>query len=93
MFTFESLLMSFLRANFRNRDVVFPIKLIFGLHDSIILAGILTGQDLIEAGVEPGPAMGKRMTALKALWVRSGFTADKTRLLAALKLMGGVAGV
>lgn len=49
----------------------------------------LSGKDLIDAGVEKGPAMGKRMTALKALWVRSGFTADKERLLAALKLMGG----
>lgn len=49
----------------------------------------LTGKDLIAAGVKKGPAMGKRMDALKALWIRSGFTADKTRLLAALKLMGG----
>lgn len=49
----------------------------------------ITGADMIAAGVAKGPAMGKRMEALKALWVRSGFTADKPKLLMALKLMGG----
>lgn len=49
----------------------------------------ITGQDLIDAGITPGLAMGKRMSALKALWVKSGFTATKPKLLMALKLMGG----
>ncbi|WP_371395960.1 CCA tRNA nucleotidyltransferase [Fretibacter rubidus] len=48
----------------------------------------LTGKDLIKAGVEPGEAMGKKMAALKALWVRSGFSVDKDKLLMALKLLG-----
>jgi len=48
----------------------------------------LSGKDLIAAGVEPGPAMGRAMKALEALWVRSGFTADKDKLLTALKMFG-----
>jgi len=39
------------------------------------------------AGVEPGPQMGKVLKALQALWVRSGFTADRDKLLMALKLI------
>lgn len=48
----------------------------------------LTGKDLIIAGVAPGEAMGKKLEALKALWVRSGFTVEKDKLLMALKLLG-----
>ncbi|WP_416877594.1 CCA tRNA nucleotidyltransferase [Litorimonas sp.] len=48
----------------------------------------LSGKDLRAAGVEPGPKMGKALEALEALWVRSGFTADKEKLLTALKLLG-----
>lgn len=48
----------------------------------------LSGKDLINAGVEPGKAMGKKMDALKALWIRSGFSVDKDKLLMALKLLG-----
>ncbi len=48
----------------------------------------LKGKDLIKAGVEPGEAMGKKLAALKALWVRSGFTVDRDKLLMALKLLG-----
>ena len=48
----------------------------------------LKGKDLIRAGVEPGKAMGKKMDALKALWIRSGFSVDKDKLLMALKLLG-----
>jgi len=48
----------------------------------------LGGKDLAAAGVAPGPAMGKKLDALKALWVRSGSTADKQKLLMALKLLG-----
>ena len=47
----------------------------------------LTGKDLKTAGVEPGPKMGKVLDALKALWVRSNFTADRDKLLMALKLI------
>ena len=49
----------------------------------------LTGNDLKEAGVKPGPEMGRVMKALEALWVRSGFTVDKPKLLTALKMFGG----
>lgn len=47
----------------------------------------LSGKDLQAAGVEPGPKMGKVLEALKALWVRSSFTADRDKLLMALKLI------
>jgi len=47
----------------------------------------LTGKDMKAAGVAPGPQMGKMLEALKALWVRSGFTADREKLLMALKLI------
>jgi len=47
----------------------------------------LSGKDMKAAGVEPGPQMGKVLEALKALWVRSGFTADREKLLMALKLI------
>ena len=48
----------------------------------------LTGKDLKAAGVEAGPKMGRAMKALEALWVRSGFTADKDKLLTAAKMFG-----
>lgn len=48
----------------------------------------LSGKDLKAAGVEPGPKMGKALKALEALWIRSGFTAHKDKLLTALKLLG-----
>lgn len=47
----------------------------------------LKGRDLKAAGVEEGPHMGKVLEALKALWVKSGFEADKARLLMALTLI------
>lgn len=47
----------------------------------------LKGRDLKTAGLKDGPEMGKKLTALRALWVRSGFTADKARLLQALALI------
>ena len=47
----------------------------------------LKGKDLQAAGVETGPQMGKVLDALKALWVKSGFTADRDKLLMALKLI------
>ncbi|MEP6342471.1 MAG: CCA tRNA nucleotidyltransferase [Maricaulaceae bacterium] len=48
----------------------------------------LSGKDLQAAGVEDGPKMGRAMKALEALWIRSGFTADKDKLLTALKMFG-----
>ncbi len=47
----------------------------------------LVGKDLQKAGVKDGPEMGKILRALKELWVRSGFEADKTKLLMALSLL------
>jgi len=47
----------------------------------------LKGRDLKVAGLKDGPEMGKKLAALKALWVRSGFTADKARLMQALALL------
>lgn len=49
----------------------------------------MSGNDLINEGVSPGEGLGRRLKALEKLWVRSGFTADRKRLIAALKLMGG----
>lgn len=46
------------------------------------------GSDLMEAGVPKGPKVGKAMTALETLWVRSGFSTNKEQLLAALKMLG-----
>lgn len=48
----------------------------------------LKGKDLIKAGAAPGEALGKKLKALEALWVRSDFTADKAKLLMGLKLLG-----
>ncbi len=47
----------------------------------------IKGRDLKKAGVQDGPEMGKILRALKALWVRSGFTANKDKLLMALALI------
>ncbi|HFB54424.1 MAG TPA: CCA tRNA nucleotidyltransferase, partial [Hellea balneolensis] len=47
----------------------------------------LAGKDLMDAGIPPGPKIGKMLTALEALWVRSGFQADKKKLLMALALL------
>jgi len=47
----------------------------------------LSGKDLQAEGIEAGPQMGKTLDALKALWVRSGFAADRDKLLMALKLI------
>jgi len=48
----------------------------------------IDGSDLAQAGVPKGPPMGKAMTALETLWVRSGFRTEKPQLLAALKFLG-----
>jgi len=47
----------------------------------------LQGRDLKAAGVPDGPEMGRILRALKELWVRSGFKADKAKLLIALKMI------
>lgn len=47
----------------------------------------LKGRDLKEAGIKDGPEMGKILRALKELWIRSGFQADKAKLLTALGMI------
>ncbi len=47
----------------------------------------LKGRDLKEHGVKDGPEMGKILRALKELWIRSGFEADKAKLLTALGMI------
>jgi len=47
----------------------------------------LKGRDLKRAGVKDGPEMGKILRALKELWIRSGFEADKAKLLMALGMI------
>ncbi|MBC6403513.1 MAG: CCA tRNA nucleotidyltransferase [Hyphomonadaceae bacterium] len=49
----------------------------------------LKGRDLKGAGFPDGSGMGRTLRALEALWVRSGFDADKKKLLTALQLMKG----
>ncbi len=47
----------------------------------------LKGRDLQKAGINDGPEMGKVLRALKELWIRSGFEADKEKLLVALGMI------
>ncbi|MBL4870763.1 MAG: CCA tRNA nucleotidyltransferase [Robiginitomaculum sp.] len=47
----------------------------------------LKGKDLIAVGMGSGPKLGKALDALKALWIRSGFTANQQALLSALALI------
>lgn len=44
----------------------------------------VTGDDLIGAGLEPGPKLGAALGRLEDLWIDSGFTLSKPALLAAL---------
>ena len=48
----------------------------------------VSGKDLRKLGVSPGEGMGRMLKALEALWVRSGFSADRAKLLAAARMMG-----
>ncbi len=41
----------------------------------------VTGQDLIDLGVEPGPGMGKELAKLKTAWVNSKYNLRKADLL------------
>lgn len=41
----------------------------------------LSGADLIAAGVEPGPEMGRKLKAAKQAWLDAGFALDKRKLL------------
>lgn len=41
----------------------------------------LSGKDLVAAGIEPGPAVGKRLKELEARWVESGFSLSREDLL------------
>ncbi len=47
----------------------------------------IKGRDLKIAGVPDGPRMGKILRSLEALWVKSGFEADKKKLMLALNLI------
>ena len=47
----------------------------------------LKGRDLKAAGVKDGPEMGKILWALKELWIRSGFEADREKLMTALGMI------
>jgi len=47
----------------------------------------VTGKDLIKLGIPHGPALGKAMRALEALWIRSGFSVQKPQLLTAAKML------
>jgi tRNA nucleotidyltransferase/poly(A) polymerase len=42
----------------------------------------LQGQDLIAAGMKPGPEMGQRLKALEQAWIDSGFDLGREELLA-----------
>lgn len=46
----------------------------------------LSGRDLVENGVQPGPAMGRLLKQLEAAWVESGFTLAKADLLARIEV-------
>ena len=48
----------------------------------------VTGKDLKAAGFAPGETMGWTLKALEALWIKSGFTVEKDKLLVAAKMMG-----
>ncbi len=41
----------------------------------------LSGKDLVAAGLEPGPAVGKRLRELEERWIDSGFALDRDALL------------
>lgn len=47
----------------------------------------VTGKDLISIGIPHGEKLGKALTALKALWLRSGFSVEKQQLLVAAKML------
>lgn len=47
----------------------------------------VSGRDLVNAGVEKGPKMGAVLQALEQLWVNSGFTLSRDKLLEALTVL------
>ena len=47
----------------------------------------IKGRDLKKAGIDDGPQMGKILQSLEALWIKSGFEANKEKLLMALTLI------
>ena len=47
----------------------------------------VTGKDLIAMGIPHGEKLGKALTALKALWIRSGFKVEKPQLMVAAKML------
>ncbi len=47
----------------------------------------VVGKDLMALGIPHGEKLGKALSALKALWIRSGFTVEKPQLLNAAKML------
>jgi len=47
----------------------------------------VTGKDLIAMGIPHGEQLGKSLTALKVLWIRSGFTVEKPQLMIAARML------
>ena len=45
----------------------------------------LRGDDLIAAGLRPGPELGAELGRLEALWIESGFALDRPALLGELR--------
>ena len=45
----------------------------------------LSGKDLLERGMRPGPRIGAELDRLEKRWIKSGFKLDRTALLAALQ--------
>jgi hypothetical protein len=41
----------------------------------------VTGKDLVRAGVEPGPEMGKRLKLMEERWIESGFALGREDLV------------
>lgn len=46
----------------------------------------IKGNDLMEAGLKPGPAMGRKLHRLERDWIESGFRLNRKELLARVKL-------
>ncbi|MEQ1769808.1 MAG: hypothetical protein ABL879_08195, partial [Devosia sp.] len=46
----------------------------------------LNGNDLVEYGIAPGPALGDELDRLERRWIASGFKLDRESLLAEVKL-------
>lgn len=57
------------------------IKRIEGFHSIEVPRFPVTGTDLIDAGFERGPTLGKALKRLEQDWIKSGFELDRDRLM------------